>query len=156
MFTNCWWEEYVLFHEISWLQADSIYLLVFFLSQHSFPWLHLYSTMPVPCTAGRVRNKESLPWPVSRVDPRTFWWPRTWLGVVSTSRTCLWSSTTTWLSPLKVSVLRFMSISMLSLLFASVSLSLCLSSNYSDGFLNFYADVNDKHQNRIEVKCNGM
>ena len=66
--------------------------------------------MLVHCTVVRARssvNLRSLTW---NREPRTSWWPPTWPDVVSTSRTCLWSSITTWPRPSKttriVSVVR--------------------------------------------------
>lgn len=54
------------------------------------------STTPARCTVVKARSRESSPSPTSKPGPKTSWWPRTWLVVVSTSRTCPWSLTTTW------------------------------------------------------------
>lgn len=57
-------------------------------------WFH--STTPARCTVVKARSRESSPSPTSKPEPKTSWWPQTWLVVVSTSRTSPWSLTTTW------------------------------------------------------------
>lgn len=64
--------------------------------------VHFFSTMPAHYTVVKDRSRESLLWPVSRMDPRISWWPPTSLVVVLISRTSLWSSTMTWPNLLKV------------------------------------------------------
>lgn len=64
------------------------------------------STMLARCTVAKARSRESLPSPISRLEPKTSWWPQTWLVEVSTSTMFPWSLTTTWPRTSKVRGLR--------------------------------------------------
>lgn len=65
------------------------------------PWRR-WGTMLVRCMVEKARSSESLPSPTSRLGPRISWWLQTWRVVVSTSKTCLWLSTTIWPKTLKI------------------------------------------------------
>ena len=52
--------------------------------------------MPARCTVVKARSSESSPSPTLRQELKISWWPQTSPVEVSTSRTYLWSLTTTW------------------------------------------------------------
>lgn len=74
-------------------------------SNFNILFLNLSSTMRVHCTVAKARSRESLHCPISKLEPKTSWWPQMLLVEVLISTMSLWLSTMTWLKTLKVRIM---------------------------------------------------
>lgn len=65
-------------------------------------FFYCFSITLVPFMVVKDKNRENSLWPVLKAAKKIYWLQPMWLVVVSILKTCLWSSTMTWLNLLKV------------------------------------------------------